>query len=166
MYVKGWQEVLLETGAALTVPDVIVDTWSQSTTWAEVAATGKSSDKNPPHPPHSAHVTLCVGIIWWSLRVLGTEMCSAVMTLLCFKGHHAVASDPANLYLDGSCAPGGTIHRGQWHDGVWFDITAGVMNASNKQYLIGGEVCAVCVVACPCPCPPLSSQLFSFYTYS
>eukprot|EP01043_Picozoa_sp_COSAG02_P045031 COSAG02_NODE_4078_length_5809_cov_1.830363_3_plen_358_part_00 len=38
----GWQEILLETGAATTFPTAIVDTWSKPGTWAEVAALGGS----------------------------------------------------------------------------------------------------------------------------
>jgi len=79
----GWQEVLLETGAAATVPEVIVDTWSKVDTWTTVAA----------------------------------------------SGHSAVASDPGNLYLDG----GATSQH------VWFDISAGVANVTNQDYLMGGE---------------------------
>ena len=36
----GWQEILLETGAAAEFPTAIVDTWSKPGTWAEVAALG------------------------------------------------------------------------------------------------------------------------------
>lgn len=38
----GWQEILLETGAATTFPTAIIDTWSKPGTWAEVAALGGS----------------------------------------------------------------------------------------------------------------------------
>ena len=36
----GWQEILLETGAASSFPTAIIDTWSKPGTWAEVAANG------------------------------------------------------------------------------------------------------------------------------
>ena len=35
----GWQEILLETGAAASVPSAIIDTWSKAGTWAQVAGT-------------------------------------------------------------------------------------------------------------------------------
>jgi hypothetical protein len=89
----GWEEVLFETGAAEGFSDVIVDTWSESNKWAEVASTG----------------------------------------------HYAVASDPSSLYLDGGVTSGGITSRGKSHPGVWVDLTADVMNASNHQYLLGGE---------------------------
>ena len=86
----GWQEILLETGAAASFPEAIIDTWSKPGTWAEVAAT--------------AHL-------------------------------RSVVSLPASLYLDGSATCGGGRHSGA----AWFDIAAGAKNATNAQYLLGGE---------------------------
>ena len=39
----GWQEILLETGAAASVPEAIIATWSKPGTWAQVATTGHRS---------------------------------------------------------------------------------------------------------------------------
>ena len=39
----GWQEILLETGAAASVPEAIIGTWSKPGTWAQVATTGHRS---------------------------------------------------------------------------------------------------------------------------
>ena len=44
----GWQEILLETGAAATFPQVIVDTWHGGNTWAGVAGTGHQAVVSDP----------------------------------------------------------------------------------------------------------------------
>jgi hypothetical protein len=90
----GWQEILLQTGAAASFPSAIIDTWSKAGTWVEVAATAQ-------------------------LR--------------------SVVSLPSSLYLDGSVTSAGATVRGGYRAGVWFDISAGALNASNKPLLLGGE---------------------------
>ena len=51
----------------------------------------------------------------------------------------SVVSLPSSLYLDGSVTSGGATVRGGYRAGVWFDISAGAMNASNHPLLLGGE---------------------------
>jgi hypothetical protein len=46
---------------------------------------------------------------------------------------------PSSLYLDHDVTSAGLESRGSYHPGVWFDITSGVLNASNAHFLLGGE---------------------------
>jgi hexosaminidase len=85
----GWQEILLETGAASSFPEAIVEPWSKAGLWAQL-------------------------------------------------GHPAVEALPSSLYLDHPVTSAGDVH-GSYRPGVWVDITAGAMNATNAQYLLGGE---------------------------
>jgi hexosaminidase len=115
----GWQEILLQTGAAALFPSAIIDTWSKAGTWAEVAAAA-------------------------NLR--------------------SVVSLPSSLYLDGSVTSGGATVRGGYRPGVWFDISAGALNASNKRFLLGGEtsMCECNNERCVSFClPPLLAPLLA-----
>ena len=114
----GWQEILLQTGAATSFPSAIIDTWSKAGTWAEVAAANLRS----------------------------------------------VVSLPSSLYLDGSVTSGGATVRGGYRPGVWFDISAGALNASNKRFLLGGEtsMCECNNERCVSFClPPLLAPLLA-----
>ena len=82
----GWQEILLETDAASSFPEAIIEPWSKAGIWAQM-------------------------------------------------GHPAVEALPSSLYLDHAVTSAGSARA----PGVWVDITAGAMNASNAHFLLGGE---------------------------